>query len=132
MIGAGSLAGTRLSRLEIDLFAIAGVGGYMAETNTSSLATLPVREEFTTNLPEGTMAHGALLALRRAHLRALTQLAGYLRQTLSPAERELWLRIRQARLIELGAVEEYLALPRTVLPRRKRKKTVDCRWEKER
>lgn len=92
----------------------------MAETNTFSLATLPVREEFTTNLPEGTMAHGALLALRRAHLRALTQLAGYLRQALSPAERELWLRIRQARLIELGAVEEYLALPRTVLPRRKR------------
>lgn len=73
------------------------------------------------------MTDGAWLALRRAHLLALKQLADYLRNpTLSPAERELWLRIRQARLIELGAVEEYLALPRTVIPRRKRKKVADC------
>lgn len=91
----------------------------MAETDTFSLETFPVRKDISTNLPE------SWLALRRAHLRALRQLTGYLRnQTLSPAERELWLRIRQARLIELGAVEEYLALPRTVIPRRKRGRRV--------
>lgn len=65
---------------------------------------------------------GIWLALRDAHVMALTALDMHLRDSRLPAtERDLWLRIRQARLIELGAVEEFLELPRTMMPRRKRK-----------
>jgi len=35
-------------------------------------------------------------------------------------ERVLWMAIRQAVLILLGAIETYLGLERTVVPRRKR------------
>lgn len=39
---------------------------------------------------------------------------------MSDRERALWLAIRQAVLICLGAIETYLGLDRTVVPKRKR------------
>lgn len=39
---------------------------------------------------------------------------------MSDRERVLWLAIRQAVLICLGAIETYLGLDRTVVPKRKR------------
>lgn len=39
---------------------------------------------------------------------------------MSERERILWLAIRQAMLICLGAIETYLGLDRTVVPKRKR------------
>ena len=35
-------------------------------------------------------------------------------------ERALWMAIRQALIIALGAIEEYLGLQRSIVPRRKR------------
>jgi hypothetical protein len=35
----------------------------------------------------------------------------------------LWSSIRNALIIVLGAIEEYLGLPRSIVPRRKRPKT---------
>ena len=36
------------------------------------------------------------------------------------AERRLWLTRRQSIIMELGAIEDYLDLPRSIVPRRKR------------
>lgn len=36
------------------------------------------------------------------------------------AERRLWMSRRQAIIMELGAIEDYLELPRSIVPRRKR------------
>ena len=35
-------------------------------------------------------------------------------------ERKLWMGFRQALIIALGAIEEYLGLARSIVPRRKR------------
>jgi hypothetical protein len=35
-------------------------------------------------------------------------------------ERRLWMAIRQALIIVLGAIEEYLGIERSIIPRRKR------------
>ncbi len=40
---------------------------------------------------------------------------------MSKQERFLWLAIRQALLIILGAVEDYLGLPRTRIPKHRRR-----------
>lgn len=34
--------------------------------------------------------------------------------------RKLWMTIRQALIMILGAIEEYLEMPRSIVPRRKR------------
>jgi len=39
---------------------------------------------------------------------------------LSDEERQMLMRKRQALIIELGALEEYLGMPRSIVPRRKR------------
>ncbi|MCC6315426.1 MAG: hypothetical protein IT337_15585 [Thermomicrobiales bacterium] len=36
------------------------------------------------------------------------------------AERRLWMTRRQAIIMELGAIEDYLDLPRSIVPKRKR------------
>jgi len=41
-------------------------------------------------------------------------------RTTDDSSRVLWLAVRQALLIVLGAVETYLGLERTVIPKRKR------------
>jgi hypothetical protein len=40
-------------------------------------------------------------------------------------KRRLWESIRQALIIALGAIEEYLGLPRSIVPRRKRPRNID-------
>ena len=37
-----------------------------------------------------------------------------------PSQREFMILVRQARIIELGAIETYMGLPRTIQPKRKR------------
>ena len=39
---------------------------------------------------------------------------------LTPATRRLWMGLRQALIIALGAIEDYLELPRSIVPRHKR------------
>ncbi len=43
------------------------------------------------------------------------------------AERRLWLTRRQAIIMELGAIEDYLDMPRSIVPRRKREHHEDHR-----
>jgi len=38
----------------------------------------------------------------------------------SEEERRLWMTRRQAIIMELGAIEDYLDLPRSIVPKRKR------------
>ena len=40
-----------------------------------------------------------------------------------PATRRLWMAIRQATIIFLGAIEEYLGLERSIVPKHKRERT---------
>lgn len=42
------------------------------------------------------------------------------------AERRLWLTRRQAIIMELGAIEDYLDMPRSIVPRRKREESCRC------
>jgi hypothetical protein len=37
-------------------------------------------------------------------------------------DREFWLAVRQALIIVLGAIEEYLGMQRSIVPRRKRER----------
>ena len=39
-----------------------------------------------------------------------------------PATRRLWMAIRQATIIFLGAIEEYLGLERSIVPKHKRER----------
>lgn len=43
------------------------------------------------------------------------------------AERRLWLTRRQSIIMELGAIEDYLDMPRSIVPRRKREQDRDER-----
>ena len=42
---------------------------------------------------------------------------------MTDTERILWVAIRQALIIALGAIEQFLGLPRSIEPRHKRKRT---------
>lgn len=44
----------------------------------------------------------------------------------SDAERRLWLTRRQSIIMELGAIEDYLDMPRSIVPRRKREHGCRC------
>ena len=43
------------------------------------------------------------------------------------AERRLWMSRRQAIIMELGAIEDYLGMPRSIVPRRQREQERDER-----
>jgi hypothetical protein len=60
---------------------------------------------------------------RPANLSQIDRLAGLLQQThLTEAERSLVLSLRQAKIIEVGAIERFLNVEQTILPRRKRRR----------
>ena len=40
---------------------------------------------------------------------------------MSDSERKLWLAIRHALIMILGAIEDFLEMPRSIVPRRKRR-----------
>lgn len=69
-----------------------------------------------------------LLSIRQANLSQIDRLAGLLQQPhLSEAERSLVLLMRQAKIIELGAIERFLNVEQTITPRRKRRRQ-PMRW----
>ena len=69
-----------------------------------------------------------LLQIRQANLSQIDQLAGLLKQPhLTEAERSLVLSLRQAKIIEVGAIERFLNVEQTIPPRRKRRRE-PMRW----
>lgn len=67
------------------------------------------------------MTHDDLLAIRDANLAQIERLAGLLEKPdLAPSERRLVLSIKQARIIETGAIERFLQIEQTIVPRHKR------------
>ena len=63
-----------------------------------------------------------LLQIRQANLSQIERLAGLFQQPhLSEAERSLVLSLRQAKIIEVGAIERFLNVEQTIPPRRKRR-----------
>lgn len=69
-----------------------------------------------------------LLAIRQTNLSQIDRLAGLLKQPhLTEAERSLVLLMRQAKIIELGAIERFLNVEQTITPRRKRRRE-PMRW----
>lgn len=70
-----------------------------------------------------TMSHDELLQIRAANLVQIDQLAGILRQQqLTAEQRTLLVSLRQARLIELGAIERYLQMAQTIQPKHRRRR----------
>ena len=66
--------------------------------------------------------------IRQANLSQIDRLAGMLQQPhLTEAERSLVLLMRQAKIIELGAIERFLNVEQTITPRRKRRRE-PMRW----
>ena len=66
--------------------------------------------------------------IRQANLSQIDRLAGMLQQPhLTEAERSLVLLMRQAKIIELGAIERFLHVEQTITPRRKRRRQ-PMRW----
>lgn len=43
------------------------------------------------------------------------------------AQRRLWMTIRQSLIMQLGAIEDHLGMPRSIVPRRKREQERDER-----
>ena len=69
-----------------------------------------------------------LLQIRQANLTQIDRLAGLLQQPhLTEAERSLVLSLRQAKIIEVGAIERFLKVEQTIPPRRKRRRE-PIRW----
>ena len=69
-----------------------------------------------------------LLSIRQANLSQIDRLAGLLQQPhLSEAERSLVLLMRQAKIIELGAIERFLNVEQPRPPRRQRRRE-PMRW----
>lgn len=70
-----------------------------------------------------TMGHDELLQIRAANLAQIDELAGILRQQqLTAEQRTLLVSLRQARLIELGAIERYLQIAQTIQPKHRRRR----------
>jgi hypothetical protein len=69
-----------------------------------------------------------LLQIRQTNLSQIDRLAGLLQQPhLTEAERSLVLSLRQAKIIEVGAIERFLNVEQTITPRRKRPRE-PVRW----
>jgi hypothetical protein len=69
------------------------------------------------------MGHDELLQIRAANLAQIDELAGILRQQqLTAEQRTLLVSLRQARLIELGAIERYLQIAQTIQPKHRRRR----------
>ena len=69
------------------------------------------------------MTPDELMQLRSANLTQIDQLAEALnRHPLDEAQRALLLSLRQARLIELGAIERYLQIAQTIRPKHRRRR----------
>ena len=74
------------------------------------------------------MTSDELLSIRLTNLQQIDRLAGLLQQPhLTEAERSLVLSIRQAKIIEVGAIERFLNVEQTIIPRRKRRRE-PMRW----
>lgn len=69
----------------------------------------------------GTLTEDVLLAMRDACLLQIEQLTGMLSIEQDQSQRLLLLSFRQARLIELGAIERHLEMPQTILPKHRRR-----------
>lgn len=69
----------------------------------------------------GTLTEAALLDMRAACLVQIEQLTALLITEQDQAQRMLLLSFRQARLIELGAIERHLEMPQTILPKHRRR-----------
>ncbi len=68
------------------------------------------------------------LQIRQANLSQIERLAGLLQPPhLTEAERSLVLSLRQAKIIEVGAIERFLNVEQTIPPRRKRRRE-PMRW----
>ena len=66
--------------------------------------------------------------IRQANLLQIARLANLLQEShLTEAERSLVLLMRQAKIIELGAIERFLNVEQTITPRRKRRRE-PMRW----
>lgn len=66
--------------------------------------------------------------IRQANLSQIARLANLLQEShLTEAERSLVLLMRQAKIIELGAIERFLNVEQTITPRRKRRRE-PMRW----
>ncbi len=66
--------------------------------------------------------------IRQTNLSQIARLAGLLQEShLTEAERSLVLLMRQAKIIELGAIERFLNVEQTITPRRKRRRE-PMRW----
>lgn len=69
------------------------------------------------------MSIDELMQIRAANLAQIDQLAGILRQQqLTAEQRTLLVSLRQARLIELGAIERYLQIAQTIQPKHRRRR----------
>ena len=74
------------------------------------------------------MTFDDLHQIRQTNLSQIDRLAGLLQQShLTEAERSLVLLMRQAKIIELGAIERFLNVEQTITPRRKRRRE-PMRW----
>lgn len=69
----------------------------------------------------GTLTEDVLLAMRDACLLQIEQLTGMLSIEQDQSQRLLLLSFKQARLIELGAIERHLDMPQTILPKHRRR-----------
>lgn len=69
----------------------------------------------------GTLTEDVLLAMRDACLLQIEQLTNLLNIEQDQAQRLLLLSFKQARLIELGAIERHLEMPQTILPKHRRR-----------
>ena len=64
-----------------------------------------------------------LLSIRQANLSQIDRLAGLLQQPhLTDEERNLVLLMRQAKIIEVGAIERFLNVEQTIRPKRRRRR----------
>lgn len=69
----------------------------------------------------GTITEDVLLQMRTACLLQIEQLTNLLNIEQDQAQRLLLLSFKQARLIELGAIERHLEMPQTILPKHRRR-----------
>lgn len=51
--------------------------------------------------------------------------------TIEPREKALWYAVRQALIIILGAIEDYLCIERSIVPRHKRNRETEKRVQSE-
>lgn len=69
----------------------------------------------------GTLTEDVLLVMRAACLVQIEQLTALLSAEQDQAQRLLLLSFKQARLIELGAIERHLEMPQTILPKHRKR-----------